>query len=356
MAIYLILFGLNLVTIPFFYYSKKIYLAINITLLWLLMAFRSFSVGSDTISYVQIYKQTPITYIPNNFINWFFPANGARFENGYLLLNKILYSINEDPRFLIIVTSTIYISCLIFMLSRLHLNYVTGIVSFETLGFMAFLMSGIRQGLACSLCMVAFVYAVEKKPIKFLLFNYLALSMHVSATIFLIVYLFNFLKNNKRNNVLIVMSSLILIFFFDDLYSGLSSNSNELSNFSLSNSQNAGGFLNVIISTFIILFILILGKYYLKKDITKSYLFSNYMLIYGIVFLIISIRSTQISRVALYFEIGYFAIISDIFKHMEKRKQILGCILVLIAMTCYFVVIQLFRPEWSGIIPYSLTI
>lgn len=349
MTIYIILFSLNILTIPLFKYSKKTYLLVNIIPLWVVLAFRNFTVGADTISYVNVYKQSSNMYIPNNLINWFFPKN-VRFENGYILFNKFLSSIDSDPRFLIVITSTVYIICLVFMLIRLNLNLVSGLIVFETLGFMGFFMSGIRQGLACSFCMVAFVYAIERKPLKFLLFNYLALSMHASAFLFLIVYLLNYVKKNS------IIMHLLMIFFitsFGEIYNKVTMNSEELSNFSLNNSQNSGGLLNVIVTVSIILILLLINHIIFEGKDSQISLFAYYMSIIAIIFLIISLKSTQISRIALYFEISYFVIISDIFNYMKLKKKFISCILILLAMISYFLLIQVLRPEWNGIATYS---
>lgn len=64
----------------------------------MVMGLRGIYVGADTISYVSTYCSIGNTVIPHNFINRFFPQN-VRFENGYLVLNKLLYSINPNPRF-----------------------------------------------------------------------------------------------------------------------------------------------------------------------------------------------------------------------------------------------------------------
>lgn len=353
MLMYNLLFVFNIITMTVEKYSKKIYLYINSFFIWFLMAFKSYTVGSDTYAYVSLYKSASTIVIPTNFINWFFPANGARFENGYLVLNKFLASINSNPQFLFIVSATIFIVCLIFIVNELHLNPVVSILAFECLGFFSFFMSGLRQGLACSFCMVAFVFAVERKPILFSLFCYLALSMHVSAIIFITVYLINYLQNNWKTNGLVFFVLLTLFFIFDDVFSKIAMVSKEMSNF-VPSSDNSGGFLNVILSVSLIIITLIAVQYVkLPKEFQRIYTFSKYMLYIAVAFYLISLRSTQLTRITLYFEIGYFPLLSNLFEFTNSKIRLICRLVIVIILLTYIWIILIFRPEWTGIVPYS---
>ncbi|UZM91127.1 EpsG family protein [Limosilactobacillus reuteri] len=350
MVAYFIIYAINLLTSFIYRVSRKWYAWINGLAIWILMSFRSYSVGSDTINYINLYSQIDTISIPHNILNWFYPTNGARFENGYLLLNKFLYSISKNPRFLLIITSAIFVICLVYLCTQLDLNMVIGFICFESLGFMSFFLSGIRQALACSFCMVAFVFVVKKRPIIFLIFVYLAMSMHVSAIIFILTYMFNFLKNNAKSYLLVTSCSAVFIFYFDKLFTAFSSKSEELSNFSLS-TENSGGYLNVILSVLIIISVMVMTKHLMLSKSIMSVRYSNYMLLIAIVFYLISLASTQIARVAMYFEIGLFVDISYIYIYY-RRKNVIMCNLIILLMIASFVVIQVFRPERTGIVPY----
>lgn len=353
MLIYYVLFFFNIVTIPINKYSSKVYWYLNAALVWFIMAFKNLAVGSDTNAYVSLYRNSSTAVIPSDFINWFFPANGARFENGYLVYNKLLASINSNPQFLFIVSASIFIICLTFMIQRLHLNTIVGILTFECLGFFSFFMSGLRQGLACSLCMVAFIFAIKKNPIKFILFYYLALSMHSSAIIFGVVYLFNFMKNNFKSNTLFMIAAFVFFFLFDDIYAQVATNSEEMSNFVLS-AENSGGFLNVSLSVAMVLVALISVRFAEIPDTDlKLYMFSKYMLYGTIIFSLLSLKSTQISRIAMYFEIGYFPILSYLFEYSKKRFRVIIQTIIIITLIIYILIIFTYRPEWTGVVPYS---
>ena len=180
MQTYILLFLFNLITIPVYLANHKSYLTMNIIPLWIIMAFRGIRVGNDTISYSNIFYQADITKIPMHFVNWFAPVHDARFENGFLILCKAVYNISPNFRLMLVTTTTIMLSCLVFFMVKLNVNYVIGFLTYESL-FMPFSMNAMRQALAISLCLVAFVYLMQNRIVFFLLFNFLAITMHVTA-------------------------------------------------------------------------------------------------------------------------------------------------------------------------------
>lgn len=353
MLIYYLLFTFNIITMPINKYSQKIYFCLNGFVVWFMMAFKSLRLGADTPTYVSLYREASTTVIPNNFINWFFPANGARFENGYLVLNKLLNHIDANPQFLFIVTATIFIICLAFMVNSLHLNSIVGILTFECLGFFSFFMSGLRQALACSLCMVAFVFAVKKKPVKFLIFYYLALSMHSSAIVFIVVYLINYLKDSWKSRVFVIITSLVFFLSFDKLFAHVATNSQEMSNFT-SSTTNSGGYLNVSLSIIvIIIFLVAIQHINLPTANYRLSVFAKYMLWGAIIYYLLSLRSTQLARIAIYFSIGYFPLLSYLFDFSPRRIRVINQAVIVIALIMYLLVILIFRPSWTGIVPYT---
>lgn len=358
MTTYVFLFLFNMATLPLVSANqKKIFLFLNGLAIWMVMGLRGIYVGSDTPSYVSIYNNIENINIPHNFINWFFPKN-TRFENGYLIFNKFLHSINPNPRLLLVIYTFICVLCLIFMINKLNINPAIGIIAYESL-LMPFMMSGIRQAMAISFCMVAFVFAVEKKLGYFLLFNYLAISMHATAFVFLIVYLLNYIGNGIKSKVIIGGIIITIFISFDNIYYHFSLSNDEMQSF-LPNGQGNSGSTNVILTVLISMLVLMVSSYLEKKykDLLinkvqiKSYTFSRYLILFTILFMIISLRSSQLSRIALYFEIGLIVLVGSIYSILRHNKSIIMSSLLVVALFSYFIVIQLVRPEWSAIVPY----
>lgn len=321
------------------------------------MGLRGLTVGADTLSYVSIYQNVSNMYIPHNFINCFFPKN-VRFENGYLIFNKVLNSINPNPRFFLIVYTLICVVCLLFMIDELNISPEIGIMSYEAI-FMPFMMNGVRQAMAISFCMVAMVFAVKKRPWYFLLFNYLALTMHVSAYVFLVTYLFNFLGKDVKSRALIGGSMIAFFVWFDEIYSRLSANSDEMQSFA-PGKQGSNGLINVILMICVSAIILILSRLIISKskksikdDVQlRSYDLSKYLVWLIMLFMLISLRSSQLSRVALYFELSLIILLGIMQTIFRSKHDAIMQIILIMSIICYFVVIQIFRPEWSSIVPY----
>ena len=217
-----------------------------------------------------------------------------------------------------------------------------------------------RQALACSFCMVAFVYAVKRKPIKFFLFNYLAISMHITAILFIMVYFLNYLGKSRKINVAIFCLFGFAMYEFDNIYSSISSISNEANTYStLIQNNGTTGFLNIIVSILISCGFLLLCRsfekksYFLNNENNRIIYLSQYSTIISIGFYFLALLFSQISRISLYFLIGYFHIASFVFYSMDgKVKTLFMKIGLVFFMISYFVIVQIIRPEWTSIVPY----
>ncbi|NMV53469.1 EpsG family protein [Lactobacillus reuteri] len=356
MFVYLTIFILEIITIPIYIYKKSIYLIINVIPLWIVMAYRSWNVGIDTPNYKVFFYQGGMYNVGPAFINWFFPFH-TRFENGFVLLNHIVYSISPNFQLMIIVTSTITMSCFIFFLTQLKINYVVGMLTYETVTFMASCMNLMRQGIALSMCMVAFVYVIKRKPIKFILITYLAATMHVTAWLFLPIYLLKKVKLNTKSIIGVIIVTVILSTSFEFFYSKIAVVSDEAQSFAQEIANNGfNGLSNIIFSVVIIAFILYISQR-VNTDTNNTLLnSSSLMLLVTLIVFIVAIKFSQLSRIAMYFMIGLFPILSFLVGGYDlKKDKVLNIVITISALIAYFILIQTLRPQWSGIVPYSFS-
>lgn len=356
MLIYTFLFAFNMLTIPLYFRNHKFYLAINMIPLWVLMAFRDIKVGNDTIAYRNLFYQADVTQIPMHIINWLAPVHDARIENGFLLLNKIVYSISPNYRLMIVVTTTIMLSCLIFFVIKLNVNYIIGILTYESM-FMPFAMNAMRQALALSVCMVAFSFLMQDRIIPFLLLNLLAASLHVTAWVFLITLIYKYIKDKYKGYVLLIVFTTVASLFFKEIYGKVSTISDEAGTFSNSVANNElNGYLNVTYSVIFIFLIIIWLNHYIKvSKIIENRLIrdSKLLLVTAVAFFIISLHFSQLSRLSSYFTIGYYFAFSFLSGGIGLRKERnMAFLIICIYLIVNFAFIQNFRPEWSGIVPY----
>ena len=167
MGIYLALFLIIIMTYPVIKYNKNLYLIINSICIFIVVALRNSSVGADTIPYKNFFESINLQNLPSNFIKWLAHLHDQRFETGFMLYNKILYSINLNFQYELIITSLLIITCYVFFWVRLEVNYFWGFLTYLSLGFFANSMNLLRQSIAWALLLVAFVYCIEKKHLNF---------------------------------------------------------------------------------------------------------------------------------------------------------------------------------------------
>ena len=161
--------------------KRKRIIKINIFALWLFCALKAPTVGIDIAGYKRIYEESA---------RWPWMAfSNVYFEAGYTLLmqlfSKVGLSFQIFNGFVYIV---IYFPWYVF-LSRYSKEPTISILIYICYQFWVFNMSGLRQGMAMSICLLAFMLLEKKKAKRILGFIglvVLASTLHQSAIIFFI--------------------------------------------------------------------------------------------------------------------------------------------------------------------------
>lgn len=161
--------------------KRKLILKIGIFILWIMCALKHESVGIDIEGYKRVYEESA---------RWeWFDYSKVYFEEGYILLMQ-LFSKNSlsFQVFNVFVYALIYFPWYIF-LNRYSKLPTLSLLIYICYQFWVFNMSGLRQGIAMSICLIAFV-VLEKKSILRALISIgmilLASTVHRSAIVFLI--------------------------------------------------------------------------------------------------------------------------------------------------------------------------
>ena len=131
----------------------------------------------------------------------------TEFEQGFVVLCKLLSYISKDGQTLIIFQSLfcIYAVCRFIYKNTEHVFET--FFFFITLGTMGFMLTGIRQAIAVCTILFSVEFIKSKRLIPFLLLVLLAFTIHRSSIIFIMSY---FLVNNERlqkNRNLIILIS-----------------------------------------------------------------------------------------------------------------------------------------------------
>lgn len=127
------------------------------------------------------------------------------YERGYVVFNKLVGSISEDPQFFLGVCAVISLAPIFYVIYKKSVDVTLS--TFIYLGLPSFLIlfSGLRQAIAIGLCFLSLLLIEKKKPLLFALLVLLASSFHASALLFLFAYPAYFIKLNKSWRIVSVL-------------------------------------------------------------------------------------------------------------------------------------------------------
>lgn len=173
---------------------NNIFLCLTFIYLYLFCSVRSFEVGRDVPGYIQMYEKTAT--VP--WSDWDY----VYFENGYIALMKICNIAGLSARgFFFVIYSVILFPIYLFVKKRSPLPLLSVII-YISFQFFVFDLTGLRQAIGMSICMLAYIVASEKKSMRnlsgFILLVCLAATFHKSSLIFLLSYPVMGLPVNRR--------------------------------------------------------------------------------------------------------------------------------------------------------------
>ncbi len=210
MAIYicLIIFILLLpILVTGFCYTKvardKAVALIGMSVIFLLLALKG-DVGADILGYKKQYE-IATTKAWGDF-------DYVYFEVGYITLTKFFSKL--EISFQLFMGFVYLLSCTAtyFFIRKYSENPTFSLIIFICYQFFVFNISGVRQCIAMSICLIAYM-VLERKTTRNIIFafllNILAITMHQSAIIFLVALLFSFIKS-KRINIWIYLGVLCI--------------------------------------------------------------------------------------------------------------------------------------------------
>ena len=172
---------------------KMLFLGTAFALLFFVCAFRHVSVGTDMQSYLNKY----VLLSRYSFLDIFSGFYSERVEIGFALLNKLLSLISPFPQTIIIVSTFLFcLGCATFIYRYID-NDLTAVILFTCGGMYMYAFNITRQMIACAILMNAWGLLTEKRyRASFLLFA-LSITFHVTSAVFILAYLFYFIRHNK---------------------------------------------------------------------------------------------------------------------------------------------------------------
>lgn len=317
---------------------EKRYLIISGVAIFLFMALRSRYIGStDTQGYCYLMNKAILSP------DWktFYDPEGV--EKGFQIFTFALSRVFKDAQWLIVISSAIYTVSILYFIRHNSDDVIMSLVMYITLDLMRFQMQGMRQSIAMCICIFAYEFAKNKKPIRFFLLVALATQMHRTAIVFVVVYFIRRFKF-KAIHMMIFMALSVALFSVSD---SLVSTANEIFDTSYTSRVSSGGFVSVAIYGLIILVTILCNKK-LKKDDTTVMLF--YITLLGATCYLMRYFGTLIAeRISFYFVFAQVALLPNTLGQLSKDERPLIKILVyglMIALCAY-------RLNGSNMIPYE---
>ena len=188
--------------------SEKAYTFVICIILVLLAAFRSNSVGSDTEGYRLAYQDMGLFHSIQDIVD--------RHTYDYLVyygLSKLFHMIGMPVQVWFGFVEALYLYALMRLVNKFSKDKIFSLLVFTTIGLFSFSMAGLKQTMAMSLMMLAFIGFIEKKYWLSALLIVLTYYTHQSALIFLAAFPL-YLIRKVRWIVLVTLSVFVLTYFY----------------------------------------------------------------------------------------------------------------------------------------------
>lgn len=333
-GIYYILLLMSIVLWYFFRLLKidddKIYTIFMYGFLWVLSAFRGDCVGADTYEYINSYQ-----YLSNMELQGFYIHS---FEIGYVILNKILYIISNNPQLLLITTSFIIIAGFGMFFYKYSPNVYLSTVLFIGLYFYTYTFTAIRQWISVAILCWAMSFLWQGDRWRSLLLILLAICFHSTAIVFVLFVITGPL--NKKKMILLVVAVAFLYIILHDfgmsILSGVFGENEKFLNylggrFDVSTSYGVG-LLKVLLWWGVGILLLIFKAHKLNSS-RIYYLFICE--IYAGFFLLMGYDVSIISRVAFDYMVFICIAIPEMYILLGKYKKIMLELLIFIGSFIY---------------------
>ena len=176
---------------------------------FVLLALKGEDIGADTDQYTLMFQATQFDIFDKYY---------DRIEGGYRLFLIILTKIFDHPQWQYIIFAVFSFIVFVYFLERNSCKPEWFVLMFLALNLYAFYMTGIRQAIAMTICLLAYEKIKEKKLIWFLLLVVLAMSFHTAAMFFLPAYFIAHLKTTKAKIPLYIAVFVVAAIYNEELF------------------------------------------------------------------------------------------------------------------------------------------
>lgn len=229
--------------------SSDLLLKALFVLIFLLFALRASSVGRDIPGYENIYKWT-------EYYDWD-DYSYVYFENGYILLMKVCSALGMNFQWFLAVVASITLYPIYLFIKRYSSDKCLSCLIYVSYIMFEFDLTAVRQALAMSISLLAFMCLMERKKgylIKYLLLVWIASEFHQSAWVCILILPLLYLKDLYVYTVVIAAGTTISLLLRKELFRYIKNFFNK-ETFSLGAGLHFGGnvFFIVVLAAFFLI-------------------------------------------------------------------------------------------------------
>lgn len=290
--------------------------------LWLFVGLRSNYTGNDTIGYVESFQR-----IVN--IKWEGIIDAYNRDHGFYYFVKLIRSMTDSVVVFKLVTAFLSLIGVFDLCYHNTKRPVLALYFYVTIGNLFFILTGMRQAIAMSICLLSIRFIQKRKFIPFLLFVLLAAQFHHSAYIFLVMY---FLGTRRVDalNMLLTIGVTVLAYFS---YENLLDIANEVLDYNYEVEELSNGGIFFVILLIILVVAMVTKKYWMKE--VKERVIMNTGILAGVIWVFRLIGRTA-ERPSMYFLNAIPVVLSESIDSIENRQDRMLLELGAIALTFAF--------------------
>ena len=336
--------------------KQKLLVFIALFPLFFLTGFRSSNVGNDTFIYVRAFDYiSHFDTLRSSIIN-------SRFEPGYAILNYICAKMGLSFVIMQVLTSIfIYISIGQFVI-KYSRNIWLSCYIFLTLRFAFGPMNVVRMWIAVAILLFSVRFLESRKPIHFFAIVIIASLFHVSALVFILLWPASMIKWNLKRIGFIFLIACCILFFARPFFVWVTHIIGRYSGYLNSRYFSENNIATLLSFGIDLLFFAFICLERRKKEnidysLVDRHIKTDILFVAAIIAIaidIIGLSNSIMNRVSNYYRIFMILSIPDAIGRLHIRSNIwIVKSIILITLALQFFVILIYRPYWSGVIPYT---
>lgn len=348
--------------------GSAIFLGIVFSIFAFLLMFKSGSVGNDTKTYIKVFKEIASYENINNFLA------DTRYEFGFVYLCRIISKIYNDPQALFIVTGPF----IAFSFARFIYKYSKApwlsAYMFLTLQFFDLSFSGIRQIISISILLFCYDFLIERKPLKFFLLVFLAITFHTSAVMFLILYPLTSLRQTRNFYIGSIFAAIMIFLSFPTVMKVLEKIFPQYLKYFVGEGTSFKNSPTLACALMLVLWLVLLTIAELIKDgsifkktpeisqgnaeiVLQSTCIDDVLRLsiwFGIIMLLLSLNGTILNRFKYVFTVPIITYYPSAIMNLKYQKnRIVMFVGSCVIFFLYIFVIYTYRPDWQSTFPYE---